>query len=370
DQLTSFSTVFLPMATVSPSVFQAVIAWSSGHLSIFDDSYKLTALKARSRALGAMCEVLSTKASTVPDQEANLATALVLVANEIGLDTGSEWYEHLKGARDIIISAESSGPGGRSLQGSQVFKTSSDGQWLLRNFAYHDVLSSIISGRRLLIEDNYLDDISVETDSYLGAAFPVMKLISKICSLRYPHARDQEIDPFLTSINTFWDNCYYLESILQEWTCKSTTKTSLSALANSYRSAGLICLYRHMRTWAMEDFAGPGYSKQELCMMISNAVDAIMTNLSLIPVTDGAVCGLLFPLFMAGGETTEQKHIETIRSRLSYMLKERGFQNVRRALDTLEQVWQQNCSGSSQHESGMMDWATLLEGSEEMLILT
>ena len=51
-------------------------------------------------------------------------------------------------------------------------------------------------------------------------------------------------------------------------------------------------------------------------------------------------CTLLFPLFLAGGEATQEEHIQSIQCRMHDMIESRGFRNVHVALAVLEKLWQ------------------------------
>ncbi|PYH80484.1 GroES-like protein [Aspergillus uvarum CBS 121591] len=82
QQYNSFLSEFVPMSIVSPALSGALISWASGHLAAAaDERYRITALEARSTALGHLALALST-----PSQDDNVcthaATCLVLLTSE------------------------------------------------------------------------------------------------------------------------------------------------------------------------------------------------------------------------------------------------------------------------------------------------
>lgn len=52
---------FLPMAVESPALADALVAWSSGHLSVYDSAYHITALEARAASLRALAKALTSE---------------------------------------------------------------------------------------------------------------------------------------------------------------------------------------------------------------------------------------------------------------------------------------------------------------------
>lgn len=97
---------------------------------------------------------------------------------EVCLGCHTEWYTHLIGVKNIIMSTRSSNSTrGSYLQGPDALKQSSEGQWILRSFAYHDILGSITLGKQPLIDSQFLHDLTDTVNTYLDVGFGI--LVSK-----------------------------------------------------------------------------------------------------------------------------------------------------------------------------------------------
>lgn len=121
-----FLTVFVPMAMESPPLLSAMLAWSSAHLSCFEPSFQIAALSKQSLAFAAVANSLSSLSSSESDslRETELASCLVLCATEVSLGDTTRWYDHLVGAKEIILPAKIRGIGGRLHTGTSAFMNS------------------------------------------------------------------------------------------------------------------------------------------------------------------------------------------------------------------------------------------------------
>lgn len=350
----SFLTALLPMAMESQTLFDSVVALASGNLSNFDGAYQVAAMEARSAALGGLSADVAKPLADAHDREAALASCLLLSASEaiLGLRTG--WSEHLAGARSVIMSAGA----GQGLRGPAAFRGSAEGEWLLRNFAYHDILGSVTSGRPALIPGEYLEGLGDTVDSYLGVHSQVLVYVSQISALGVlgdvtpvePQSGGETVDRTAA--------CSQIEQDLRAWQ-PDPADPILEATANAYKSAALIYLYQRMRETAL--VTAP------LDPMVCGEVQSVLDNVARIPEDAHPDGVLLFPLFMAGGETTSLRDMETIRSRLRSIDKIRGFRNVLRACEVLEEVWQARAAATV-HNS--VNWRDVLRSQGGGLLLT
>ena len=140
----------------------------------------------------------------------------------------------------------------------------------------------------------------------------------------------------------------YLESRLKEWACPHSTDTSLRLLAEAYRSSALLYLYRVQRQLFGDD-------SNELALKAMAQATAAMENIEQMPPRSLPECTLLFPLFIAGGESTTESHIQVIRSKMLDIIESLGFRNVEVALS----VWRScgDCGlheGPSTHQCGLI----------------
>lgn len=371
------------MAMESPALADALVAWASGHLSTVDHSYRITALEARSAALCALVKAISYASDDISCHETNTATCLVLLTSEVCLGYRTGWYNHLVGAKNIIMSARApTGRGKQVLHGPEAFKKSPEGQWVLRNFAYHDILGSVTLGTNPLISGSYLEGITDVVDTYLGVASQILIFISDISCLDLTpttahdhHIRrhaytDQDI---ISSQKSF----SVIEHKLQYWRCQADTTPALAAVAYAYRSAALIYLYRWMRSRLRDyhafDHSSSTLQDEMICTLhakIRTEVSSTLGHISNVPVNGIPESALLFPLFLAGGEATDSSHIEMVRGRLRLILEKRHFQNVLRALEVLEEVWDRRQSSPDQEQNSDVDWKDILSRQGGGLLLT
>ncbi|KAH6962693.1 fungal-specific transcription factor domain-containing protein [Fusarium avenaceum] len=137
----SFLSKFLPLAMESPALAEALIAYSSGHMSYADPSYTTVSLTARSKALNKLSMALCHPTDSAVTETA-LSACLILLTSEVCLGSHQSWYNHLVGAKHLIACARSNS----GAEGAQALRLTSEGRWILRNFAYHDIIASVTLG--------------------------------------------------------------------------------------------------------------------------------------------------------------------------------------------------------------------------------
>ncbi|RDW72766.1 fungal specific transcription factor domain-containing protein [Aspergillus mulundensis] len=371
-QHNSFLSEFVPMAVDSPALSGALVSWASGHLSTVDNRYKITALEARSTALSRLAEAISRGSDNISVQETNAATCLVLLISEVCLGNHAGWYDHLIGAKNIISSAKFlANTGDEMLLGPNALKGSVEGRWILRNFAYHDILGSVTLGTKPLLRADYLHDITGVIDTYLGIGSGILILIAEISYLDPKSKSDTYTLPQNKKMSS---KCSEIEQRLKAWQCHSDATSALVALGYAYRSAALIYLYRRMRSFIRlgSEYSSPTHRNELLGVLaskISLETTATLNHIAEIPSTEIVESALLFPLFLAGGEATKTMEINLIRQRLYLMLEKRHFQNISRALAILEEVWDRRMARLTL-ESDDADWQEILAGQGCQLLLT
>jgi transcriptional activator protein UGA3 len=374
------------MAIESKPLQISLVAWSSAHLSRLSKTHEITALENRSSALVHVASSLCAAPVTASDYDTMLASCLVLCATEIALGDTENWYWHLQGARQIIMAARGRGKGGHELRGAECYMKSADGQWLLRNFAYHDVLGSVTSTEGPLLKGAYfIDEEATETivDAYVGIGHGVLAILSDICNLDtwsvFPMiesavVEEEDGDDTETKVECnpgFWQTTDELESRLRHWNCPKCSDPILVDLAEAYRHSAFIALYRKQRSY-LTSFPqqSPGRSLPVLISKMSESIGSTITNIQGIPVQSLPECGLLFPLFMVGGETLEAKNIELVRLRIQTLLKDRGFGNIGKAQEVLEELWRLRISGARGPEGRELDWMDILSRKKWRLMLS
>lgn len=360
------------MAMESPALAEALLAYSSGHLSSSDPSHTVVALKARSNALSALSKAISSAADDISTLETTTAACLVLLTSEVCAGNHAGWYKHLVGAKHIITSAQSASSAGvvPTSHGTEAFKSSPGGQWVLRNFAYHDIIGSVTLGTKPLISGRYLQGITDVVDTYLGVGSGILFSISEISCLDATTTTTE-------STSSFPQRYSEIERTLQGWRCLDGTAPALAAVAHAYRTAGLIYLYRRVRRFlkpntnpSLLSLALPGETSESLSMKIRREASNTLDHVAEVPLDDIAESALLFPLFMAGGEATNASQIETVRTRLQMLFCKRRFRNITRASEVLELLWDARQGLLHSAHERHVDWEDVLSFQDEPLLLT
>lgn len=356
--------VFMPMALESPSVLKSILAWAASHLSGFQVDYEPTALRYGSSALQCLASDLSDKSK----HETNLASCLILCA---AASPSNQWHSHLEGAKAIIETVVATGPGGKTLRGVEYFAQSQDGQWLLRDFSYHDVLGAVSMGREPLIKGKYwLPQDQHVLDACMGLGSGILGILSEICCLKLDSATTAQYEAdsewpegSRTGVDySSWPPFVDIESRLCAWACADGQAEDLVELAESHRLTALVCLYRKMRELFPED--NPNINA-EIARLVRDLIQSIEKT-SYQSIAEG---GLIFPVFIAGGDAPDEDSIAAIRVRMKGLLEHRGFKHIALALDVLEELWRLKQRGVK-HPNGLdIDWRDIVDRREIKLML-
>ncbi|KAK1256355.1 hypothetical protein MKX07_008614 [Trichoderma sp. CBMAI-0711] len=357
-----FLSVLLPMAFDCPALLDAMAAWSSAHLALRDPSFHGASLQYRGRVLANLSAAL--QEDSLPG-EMCLAVAMAMCSMETISDaTSSSWSHHLSGAAAVLQSRTCSDAMVGPLQTTTTTTTPSavsdywlksvERRWLVRNFAYHDILMSVSLDRRpLLTGDYWMSRDDTMADPYFAFASKIMLLISEIsvlnadcadfkASLGGASTLEQggdlalvlEESPLDHNYHTPLERAHNIANGLRDWKCPAeTVNAPLALLSETYRSASLIYLDRVVR----QHF--PRRAAEILPEGIRAYVESVCHVAQKVPEGSLAECSLLFPLFIAGGEAQDASHIERIRDRLCSMNRWRSFRNVDACREVLEEVW-------------------------------
>lgn len=371
---------------------RSLVAWASTHLAARDQSFEHAALRHRGSALNSV-------KSSIEDGELSpemcLAVSMVFCSME-SISSCDAWYIHLLGGVAALGCNQNSTS--QSITSQWENSTSSvrlshiEGGWLLCNFAYHDVLMSVTLDRPPLLSGQYwaIDDTSRRADPYFGYASDIIYLISQTSELRskfaasaYPEfTSNQPVARPLASVSKgsnslffyfspqkveIGDNIiegYRIEAALLHWSCPDESiGTPLHMLAEAYRSAALLHLYRTLRRYNNE-------LSQDLDPKIRHHVSYVCTLVGRMPEGCLAECTLLFPLFMAGGETDDASEIEIIRDKMAIINKWRHFENVDHALRVLDELWRLRSAGAMGSDNRKIDWLDITATQGIKLALT
>ncbi|KAF2478619.1 fungal-specific transcription factor domain-containing protein [Neohortaea acidophila] len=359
-----FLSILLPMAMTDAPLMDTLVAWSTSHLAIRQQNVQVKALEDRSVALRSF----ATNLRDLPPLTC-LAICLVLTSMEAVLGNTLSWYSHLSAAARIINSTVSPRLDDSSLASS--LDSSAEGRWLLRNFSYHDILASVSRSRAMLIPGlDFLGADAIQVpDTYLGFGVPPMKLLGEINVLSQTLTNYENTSNTASAAGDSSDaaeiaaRLYAIEAELRQWRADGSPDDPLIMLADSYRSAILICLYRALRYHRLAD---PTTATQQ----IQAEVGEIVTRITSLPHGSSPECTLLFPLFMAGGEAQSTEHRAAIENRMETIAENREFQNLREALDVLKEVWSVQSRTTAIDPARPYDWTCVLERRQWDLALS
>ncbi|EMT70241.1 Transcriptional activator protein UGA3 [Fusarium odoratissimum] len=300
-----FLSVILPMAFECPALMYAVSAWASSHLALRDEKFRADSLRHRGHALAQLQK--SMKQSEL-STEMCLAVTMVLCSMESISEATDAWYPHLTGAAAAL--AWQSEGSLAVVDPKQAVQATFEGRWLLRNFAYHDIMMSVSMDCRPLVRGFYwASEDDTLADPYFGFASRILYLISETSILNADFAEAKLGSQ--TRGYSFAERSQKIESELQ---------TKLKACVES------------------------------ICKLSRQVSEGCLVE-----------CTLLFPLFMAGGEAHETSEIEIIREKLGEMIKWRKFRNVEACLDVLDEVWRRRMDGSRREDQDKVDWLDVVK---------
>jgi hypothetical protein len=361
------------MAFDCPTLLDAMAAWSSAHLALRDSSFHDTSLRHRGRVLANLSAALQDGSLS---GEMCLAVAMAMCSMETISDaTSSSWAHHLSGAAAALQPRSSgmqvaSSRSSASVLSEDWLKTV-EGKWLVRNFAYHDILMSVSLDRRPLITGDYwMSADDAMADPYFAFASKIMLLTSEISVLNADcaeyraslgesspeHGASADALPMDANYGTLVQRAHTIATELREWKCPAASAdTPLALLSETYRSAGLIYLDRVVRKYF------PQHANAVLPEGIWVYVESVCDVAQKVPEGSLAECSLLFPLFIAGGEAEDAAHIEHIRDRLYTMNKWRRFRNVDACREVLEDVWAQREEWRRGARTTKVDWRDVIQ---------
>ncbi|KAK1993814.1 alkaline phosphatase-like protein [Colletotrichum falcatum] len=362
-----FLSVLLPMAFESPALMYALAASSSAHLALQDEDFKVAALQHSGLALAELKASMSRGTLT---REMRLAATLVLCSMEsISCGTGN-WDRHLSGAAACL---EDKGHEDRQPLGGcqapagdpkQALLRSYEGRWLLRNFAYHDIIMSVSLDRRPMVGGDYwVPDSSDLADPYFGLAARVVHLIGEISVLNADFAAAVPRSTDASTAADFSDRARSIETQLLNWKCPAGPgDASLVSLAEAYRHGALIHLYRVLRRHVP-------YHSDPLRRKTRKSVDAVCAASGSMPKGCYAETSMIFPLFMAGGEAETAEHVGVVREGLQSLNSRRRFRNADACVDVLDEVWRLAAAGTRKHDSAKVDWLDVAKSRNWKLAL-
>ncbi|KAI9740773.1 MAG: hypothetical protein M1818_004738 [Claussenomyces sp. TS43310] len=361
---TYHTSLYIPMAFDSPGVLNAILARSASHLAMTNvEADRIAHFTQLATFHQLLChQYLQQCVFNVGDPSSTsdeiIATVMLLIALETQNGTKNQKYmKQLQCARKIV--ATRGGP-------RHFIDAGWEAQCVFGHFLYHEVMVSIMNE----VEDNaangsshdaggpitnlgtdsmpidwnssYTVDLGPRIDPLMGLSSSLFLKIRQISLLkRLPPGCNERNQLFLT-----------LEHEITEWCVQQdyaagkrvngldlAAQMDLIALAETCRLAALILLYRT--------------SDRHFDILVKLAKQ-IMEFVARIPDGNQVEAGLLFPLFLAGGELLAWTEMEACAIRLSRIKERTRFMNILDVEEVLERVWRSRLNGIQS------DWVQVL----------
>ncbi|KAF9691554.1 hypothetical protein EKO04_010235 [Ascochyta lentis] len=346
---TSFYTsLYMPWAFQIDGMLDAILALSSAQLARRTDDkdreehLRAVSLRHQRKCSGFIKDRLSPTGQPLRDTYQVVAIILLLVGLEaLKGNKSTTWIQQLKCVRKILD----------TLSPEQSIVDCIEVDSLHRHFTYHYAMASVMSQvsaappgppyeHDLLPMCNLAMPLTI--DPLMGIAYQLCDLISKIQYVVNP-------DPAFPQLTEATFNA--IENGIQTWTYESPFSSGvdlpvaldLIALAESYRLAALIQLYRNSK-------AHTG--------LVPGCASRAMEFIVRIPAGSPAESSLLYPIFMAGAELDDDVAIEKCTKRLKDISERNRYENIDSVQKVLKEVWRPKLEGGTRRswEDVLREW--------------
>ncbi len=324
-----YRATLLPMAIYDPSLLYSLLTFSASHMEVTTEvplAYEQSRLEFEGKAAQGLSEAI-----TLNDiSDTSIACALVCCSADLTSGMTERWSLHLRGAAQLIRQ-----------RGEAELRETTDGLFLLRNFAYHDILAALSTGSRPIIPGVYWERSGYTcTDSVMGLTHNLFKFISEICELV---AESKESTSEQSNLDLVSRGTALLHKVQNLELPTPTSYDSFPLLcyhAEAHRAAALLHLSRFIGRFS------PSYLSA-----VPDYVESILENVVSVPESIYAEGGLVFPLFMAGIATSDEIEQRYIISRLGSIYNRLKFNNISKMCEVLAML----------HTRGSSDWEGLIE---------
>lgn len=345
---TSFYTsLYMPWAFQVDGMLDAILALSSAQLARRTDDkdraehLRAVSLRHQRKCSGFIKERLSATGQPLQDTYQVVGIILLLIGLEaLKGNKSTTWIQQLKCVRKILD----------TLSPEQSIIDCVEVDSLHRHFTYHYAMASVMSQVSATpspaIEHDLVPVCNVSMpltiDPLMGISYQLCDLISKIQYVVNP-------DPAFPQLTEATFNA--IENGIQTWIYESPFSSGvdlpvaldLIALAESYRLAALIQLYRN--------------SKEHISL-VPGCASRAMEFISRIPAGSPAESSLLYPIFMAGAELDDDAAIDKCTKRLKDISDRNRYENVDSVQKVLKEVWRPKLEGGTRRcwEDVLLEW--------------
>ena len=344
-----YTSLYIPMAFESESMLDAITALSFAQLARRtldpDRAQRLRhlSLKHERKCHSFVEERTSAAGIPVRDRYQVMGICLLLVGLEALNGTkDTRWLTRLQSARSILT----------TFYQEHDAINSWEVESLQRHFTYHDAMASLMArvsktdpkvpGEHDLLPV-YISGMPLTIDPLMGISYHLCALVSRI---RYVEA----VNPAFPHISEAAFKA--IERDIQQWRYESPIASpgidlpvalDLIALAEAYRLAALIHLYRH---------------SERHKVLIPSCASRAMEFIARIPPGSPAESSMLYPIFLAGAELESEASIASCFQRLTEIQMRNRYDNVGMVQKVLQEVWRPVLNGQEKRdwEDVLRDW--------------
>jgi transcriptional activator protein UGA3 len=342
-----YTSLYMPWAFQINGMLDVILAISSAQLArrVVDpdraEHLKAISSKHQSRCYAFIKERISQSGEAVGDTYQVIAIILILVGLEaLNGSTSTRWIAQLKCAQRLL----------NNIPPEQSIQDCVEVDSLHRHFTYHFASASLMA--RVVPTPS---TSSIEQDlSFITTALMPMTTIDPLMGISYQLCDLIARIQYVTSTNTAFPHIteasfQAVEKGIMSWTYDNpfalgvdlTIALDLIALAEAYRLAALIQLYRNSTAHTS---------------LIPDCASRAMEFVARIPPGSPAESSLLYPIFLAGAELEDSKAMERCSKRLEEIQGRNRYENVGMVHKVLKEVWRPRL------ESGQRkDWEEVLK---------
>ncbi|CAI5756273.1 unnamed protein product [Candida verbasci] len=369
----SFQKIFLPLAHRDKGVFYSLLVWSGFHLGGYwsDESQKFFNI--------ALDHLSKNTSSERNDIIIKLATLMILVGAEICKGDVKNWSVYLNWGWNLL-----------SKNGGILnFNSSKEENWLISNFAYHDLLASSSIERGTYFPSEEYEVIFNDEQGYskgslnplLGVSKVLYRIIGDISTLLFESKKlldqyynrdgdgdgngdgngdadesdtDSEISDHAFSIKLLNSIISKVEKLETEINNAKPDKKDLINLTDQE-------LELQLTLFEAFQLSSKLFLKQSIMKCNPSQLESQMINNDLIKCLDILVgtsvqASLVFPIFMSGIHCVTTFDRIKMSERIDQFIKLYGMWNVTRVKFVIEKIWKDNPNGDS-----VIDWHSSLK---------
>ncbi|KAF2686312.1 putative Zn(II)2Cys6 transcription factor-like protein [Lentithecium fluviatile CBS 122367] len=342
-----YTHLYIPWAFESEGMLNAIIALSSAQLArrtpALERAQHLRSVSAKHqrRCHAFLAERVPHNGGPPKDAYQVIAVILLLVGLEaLNGEKSTRWLSQMKCVRGIL----------NMLSTEPALIDSMEVDSLRRHFTYHNASASLMARVSKKDAQSAIEtDLSLvrppgaplTVDPLMGINYQICDLISQIQYVSFANPAFPQIAE--AAFNT-------IEREIQQWAYGNPMglpgldipiAMDLIALAESYRLAALIQLYRTSQTHRA---------------LIPACASRTMEFISRIPPGSPAESSMLYPIFLAGAELSNAAEISTCFKRLEEIQARNRYENTNNVQKVLEEVWRPALNGEEKK-----DWEEVLK---------